>query len=174
MLIAHDLWRDALYPALKNTKIVDDYLSGENLQHLVDCYGFTPLPEGAVLPEQWEARCAFVCDDRSTVRFIFCPKDAGIAAWAHEFGHAVNDTLFPSSRKWDEECLEAFALLADANIGKRLDLEPAERDNFASHARACRQNPMYRSALRWAWSLRKLPLKQQMQAIADEAERRLF
>lgn len=165
MLIAHDLWRDALYPALKNTRIVDDYLSIENMAELVDLYGFEP-PAGP-LPEQWDCRCAFVCDEKSTLRFIFCPADAGIAAWAHEFGHAVCDTLYPASRGWDDERLEAFALLANANIGKRIDLEPAERQNFAAHARASRRSPVYRSALRWAWSLRTLPLKQQMQAIAD-------
>jgi len=165
MMIAHDLWAHALWPTFKTVKIVDDYLSIENMAWLVDHYGFEP--SAGPLPEQWDCRCAFVCDDRSPLRFIFCPKDAGIAAWAHEFGHAACDTLYPESRKWGDEQLEAFALLANANVGKRMDLEPAERNDFARHTKACRCSPAYREALRWAWSLRKLPLKQQMARIAD-------
>lgn len=167
MLIAHDLWQFALYPSLRNTRIVDDYLSIENMAELVDRYGYAPH-EGQ-LPEQWDRRCAFVCDDRSPLRFIFCPKDAGIAVWAHEFGHAVCDTLYPESRKWNDEQLEAFALLANVNAQRKLPTDEGaahERTNMALHTRACRRTPVYREALRWAWTLRKLPLKQQMDAIA--------
>lgn len=166
MLIAHDLWQFALYPSLRNTRIVDDYLSIENMAELVDRYGYAP-PEGQ-LPEQWDCRCAFVCDDRSPLRFIFCPKDAGIAAWAHEFGHAVCDTLYPESRTWGIDQLEAFAILANVNAGRKVpDDERGTRQAFANAVRAFRSDPSYHVALRRAWSVRKLPLKQQMQAIAD-------
>jgi hypothetical protein len=52
------------------------------------------------------------------------------------------------------------------NAGRWRTLEPAERAAFRDHIKACRNNPGYERPLRWAFSLRKLKLKEQMDAIA--------
>jgi len=161
LLVAHCLWANNLWIALKNVRIVDDYFGQEYVDELVEQYGFA-RPTGPV----HSGRPAFVSDRAHSIGFIFCPVHSGIAQLAHEIGHAVHDRLYPASREWGHEQCEAFALLADVNAGRWRTLEPDERASFNTHIRACRNNPGYERALRWAFSLRRLPLKEQMDAIA--------
>lgn len=161
MLVAHCVWGKYMWAGLKNTRIVDDVFKEEYIDALVKEYGYTP-PIGPV----HGGRPAFVCDAGSPLAFIFCPEECGIASFVHELGHAVCDRAYPESREWGTEQLEAFALLANANAQRWRTLEPDERASFAAHILACRKSPEYERALRWAFSLRKMKLKDQMDAIA--------
>lgn len=161
MLIAHCVWGNHLWAGLKGVKIVDDYFRGEHVDELVKTWGYTK-PEG----EFSYGRPAFAFDGAADVAFIFCPERSGVACLVHEIGHAVCDRLYPQSREWGVEQAEAFALLADVNAGRWRTLEPSERASFAAHMRGCKNNPGYERALRWAFSLRRLPLKEQMAEIA--------
>lgn len=160
MMVAHCVWGNYMWTGIKGVKIVNDYLRRAHVDTLVTDWGYS-LPDAEV-----RESCSFVCDTRSPVAFIFCPEGAGVAQFVHEVGHAVCDRLFPASRDWGTEQLEAFALLADVNAGRWRTLEPSERAAFNSHVRACRKAPGYERALKWAFSLRKLPLKEQMEEIA--------
>ena len=161
LLVAHCVWGNALWKGLKNVRIVDDYFGEQYVDTLVNEWGYT-RPTGPV----HSGRPAFVSDTASTMAFLFCPQHAGVAQLVHEIGHAVHDRVYPASREWGHEQAEAFALLADVNAGRWRTLEPVERASFHEHIRACRNNPHYVRPLRWAFSLRKLPLKEQMDAIA--------
>jgi hypothetical protein len=162
MLVAHCVWRNFLWDGLRGVRIVDDTLQEQHVETLVKEYGFA-APTGPV----HSGRPAFVCDPQAVVAFIFCPQGWGVATFAHELGHAICDKLYPQSRGWEAEQLEAFALLADVNAQRWRTLEPSERESFSQHYRACRNSPGYERALRWAFSLRKLPLKEQMDAVAN-------
>ena len=161
MMVGHCVWSSYLWTGLHGVKIVDDVFKEEYVDELVKDYGFTP-PVGPV----HSGRPAFVCDTGASVAFAFCPAGAGVATFVHEIGHAVCDRLYPASREWGTEQLEAFALLADVNAQRWRSLEPSERESFAQHYRLCRNDPGYERALRWAFSLRTMPLKEQMAAIA--------
>ncbi len=161
LLVAHCVWGNVLWKGLKNVRIVDDYFGEQYVDTLVNEWGYT-RPTGPV----HSGRPAFVSDAAAQLAFLFCPRDTGVAQLVHEIGHAVHDRLYPASREWGHEQAEAFALLADVNAGRWRTLEPAERMSFYEHIRACRKNPAYVRPLRWAFSLRKLPLKEQMEAIA--------
>lgn len=172
MLIAHDLWKDNLYPTLKDTRIVDAYFSVETVDELVGRYKFTPPPAEFVVPEAFEERCCCVVDVNSPLRFIFLPRGHRLLlpVWAHEFGHAVCDTLYPESRKWSIEKLEAFACLSDVNYEKRPEKEDPEKWQFAVHTASLDADPAYREPLRRARSLRKLGLHEQCEHIARDLE----
>ena len=161
MMAAHSVWRQYLYPALKDVKIVDDYFRQSHVDTLVFEWDFE-APSG---PLEF-GRSTFVSDDRSPTAFIFCPAAAGIASFCHELGHAVHDRVFPESRGWGVEKAEAFALLADVNATRWRSMEPGERSSFAQHYRACHSSPSYWKPLHWAYSVRKLPLVEQCQRIA--------
>jgi hypothetical protein len=156
------VWGNYLWRGLKNVRIVDDYFREDYVDTLVNEWGYT-RPTGPV----HSGRPAFVSDTASSMAFLFCPQYAGVAQFVHEIGHAVHDRVYPASREWGHEQAEAFALLADVNAGRWRTLEPAERVSFCEHIKACRNNPHYVRPLRWAFSLRKLPLKEQMEAIAN-------
>jgi len=160
MMIAHCAWGNHMWAGLKGVKIVDDVLRSEHVDTLVREWGYAE-PEDVIL----FGKPAFVCDTKSDVAFIFCPVEKGVATFAHEVGHAVCDKLYPQSREWGIEQHEAFALLADVNVPRYRTLEPGERQSFNEHVRACRKDPVYERPLRWAFSLRKLPLEKQMEAI---------
>jgi hypothetical protein len=161
MMVAHCVWGNHLWVGLKGVRIVDDYFRSEYVEELVNEWGFT-RPTGPV----HSGRPAFVSDSAADTSFLFCPASAGVAQLVHEIGHAVHDRLYPASREWGHEQAEAFALLADVNAGRWRTLEPSERASFAAHMRGCRNNPGYERALRWAFSLRKLKLKDQMDEIS--------
>lgn len=162
MMIVHCAWGNAMWKGLKGCKIVDDFLRIEHVDTLVKEWGYAE-PEDVIEC----GRPAFVCDNKSDVSFIFCPADRGVAAFAHEVGHAVCDKLYPQSRGWNAEKAEAFALLSDVNVPRYRTLEPSERQSFNEHIRACRNNPAYERPLRWAFSLRGRKLEDQMEAIAN-------
>jgi len=161
MMVAHCVWSNYMWAGLKGVRIVDDYLQEEHVKDLVELYGFA-APTGPV----YSGRAAFISDPATEVAFIFCPANLGVARIVHEIGHAVCDRLYPASRDWGHEQAEAFALLADVNAGRWRTLDPGERQSFNEHMRACRRDPAYERALRWAFSLRKLKLKDQMDEIA--------
>ncbi|MGD9724394.1 MAG: hypothetical protein AB7U76_24410 [Pirellulales bacterium] len=170
MLIAHDLWGANLYPALKDTRIVDAYFSGEAAQWLVERYSFQPPPADFPMPEEWEERCCCVVDDNSHLRFIFLPREHKLLlpAWAHEFGHAVCDYRYPESRQWSTEKLEAFACLSDVNYEKHPVKEDPEEWQFRAHLAAMEADPLYRGPLQRARSLRMLKLNEQCEHIARD------
>ena len=161
MMMAHCVWGNHMWAGLKGVKIVDDVFSSEHVDILVREWKYAEPTDVLEF-----GRHAFACDNTTDVSFIFCPASAGVACFVHEVGHAVCDKLYPRSREWGVEQAEAFALLADVNAGRWRTLGPAERKSFSIHMRASRNNPAYERALRWAFSLRRLPLKGQMEAIA--------
>ncbi len=161
LLVAHCVWGNYLWRGLKNVRIVDDHFREDYVEELVREWGYT-RPTGPV----HSGRPAFVSDTAADTAFLFCPATAGVAQLVHEIGHAVHDRVYPASRDWSHEQAEAFALLADVNAGRWRTLEPAERAAFRDHIKACRSNPGYERPLRWAFSLRRLSLKDQMEAIA--------
>lgn len=162
MMMAHCVWGNHMWAGLKGVKIVDDVFRSEHVDMLVREWKYAEPTDVLEF-----GRHAFACDNTTDVSFIFCPANAGVACFVHEVGHAVCDKLYPRSREWGAEQAEAFALLADVNAGRWRTLGPAERKSFSTHMRASRNNPAYERALRWAFSLRKLPLKGQMEAIAN-------
>lgn len=162
LLVAHCVWGNYLWRGLKNVRIVDDHFREDYVEELVNEWGFT-RPTGPV----HSGRPAFVSDASAAYAFLFAPQSAGVAQLCHEIGHAVHDRLYLASRDWGHEQAEAFALLADVNAGRWRTLEPAERVSFCEHIKVCRNNPGYERALKWAFSLRKLKLKEQMEAIAN-------
>lgn len=161
MLVSHCVWGRYMWDALRDVRVVDSLFQEEHYNELIFEYGFNE-PEA---PPSF-GRCLFLHETEVSPSFIFCPAAEGIATFVHELGHAVHTAHYPESESWTVYQCEAFALLANVNAGRWRTLEPKERASFSEHIRICRKVPLYDRALHWAFSLRNLPLQEQMDAIA--------
>lgn len=167
MLLAHCLWGPGLYPALRKTRIVGESFKRAFIPELVGHWGFQE-PEPGREPE--EALALTLIDEKSSVAFIFCPVEAGPAVLMHEFGHAVHYAQYPRSHAWPVAKCEAFALLSDVNAERWKTLDSHEHEAFARHRLAISADPVYAPWYRRACEVRDLPLKHQMDAIANDRQ----
>jgi hypothetical protein len=171
MLLAHCLWGPALYPTLRRMRLIGERFRHEFIPELVDHWGFQE-PEPGQEPNE-AATAMTLVDSEAPYCFVFCPVEAGPAVLMHEFGHAVHYERYPESlnmTKWPRDKCEAFALLSDVNSERWKTLDSHEHQAFAAHRLFNSADPMYKDAYARAYSLRDLPLKDQMDAIANDRQ----
>lgn len=162
--VLYSIWGPYLWRVFPQTVLVDDTLNRAHIETMVREFGFSPPTDAA----HFGTVGVFAAEPGNKKAFIFAPKWAGIAVLAHEIGHAIawatyGDEVFG----WSELKNEAFAMLADVNVSKRLLPTSEHRQQFACHIYLCRHHPLYRAALRQAYKIRQRPLFEQMVRIAE-------